>query len=215
LVIDMSSSMDRLTADGVPKKQAVVDAAKAFVEVLDFTPNSLDQHDQVAIVGFNESAWIQLPLSHDMAAVDQALETLDQQMAHGTRLDLAFYTGAEALSADQRKPDNMPVIILLTDGVPTLVPADPDTGSVEDTVLAAAQSAKDQGITIYTIGFGSTDEAADPSDRVNAELLQQCASDPSKAYIDPRADRLTEIYREIANVFTCPMGRHDWSIPWP
>jgi Mg-chelatase subunit ChlD len=215
LVIDMSSSMDRMTEDGVPKKQAVVEAAQAFVASLDFTPNASDQNDQVAIVGFNGTAWIQQALTRDAEAVDAALLALEEQMAHGTRLDLAFQKGAEALSEDLRKPSNTPVIILLTDGVPNGVPVDPDSGTAEDTVLKSAQAAKDTGITIYTIGFGSTDESADPSDRVNAELLQQCASDPSKAYIDPRADRLMEIYREIANVFTCPVGRHDWSQPWP
>ncbi|MFN2114806.1 MAG: vWA domain-containing protein [Anaerolineae bacterium] len=215
LVIDMSSSMDRLTADGVPKKQAVVDAAKLFVGSLDFTPNSLDQNDQVAVIGFNQTAWIQQSLTNDAVAVEASLEALEQRMDHGTRLDLAFQVGAEALSSDLRKASNTPVIILLTDGMPNLVPPDPDTGSVEDTVIAAADAAKDAGITIYTIGFGNPDESADPEDRVNAELLEQCASRPSNAYIDPRADRLMEIYREIADVFTCPTGRHDWSQPWP
>lgn len=215
LVIDMSSSMERLTEDGVPKKQAVFEAATAFVDRLDLTPNDRDQHDQVAVVGFNESAWIQQPLGNDAAAASSAISALETRIAHGSRLDLALNVGVEALAEELRKPGNTPVIILLTDGVPSDVPPDPDTGRPEDTVVAAAQAAKDAGITVYTIGFGSMDPAADPADQVNADLLRDCATDPTKAYIDPSAEGLMKIYGEIADVFTCPGGRHDWSRAWP
>lgn len=204
LVVDMSTSMDRLTPDGIAKKQAVLEAARTFVGRLDLTPNELSQSDQVAVVGFNDRAWLEQALTADGLRISAALDRLVAGQASGTRLDLAFEAGLAALDPSLRRPANKPVIILLTDGVPNGVPADPATGSSDDTVVAAAGRAKGQGVTVYTIGFGTTDESADPADRVNAQLLARCATDAGKAYIDPRADRLLEIYSQIADVFTCP-----------
>jgi hypothetical protein len=204
LVIDASSSMDRLTPDGPTKKEAVLEAARTFVSRLSFVPNELGRHDQLAIVGFHDEAWLEQALTSDPADAENALARLYRRQGSGTRLDLAFDAGLAALDPGLRRPGNKPVIILLTDGVPNRVPPHPGTGRAEDTVIEAARRAHEAGVTVYTIGFGHDDERADPADRVNAWLLEQCASDPSKAYIDPRADRLREIYAEIAEVFGCP-----------
>lgn len=209
LVLDMSTSMERLTPDGVTKREAALDAARTFVARLDFTANELGQHDQVAIVGFNDEAWVEQGMTCDPAAVEAALGGIQDRQAPGTRLDLAFEQGLAALDPERCKPGNKPVIILLTDGMPSLVPPHPETGRMEETVIDAAARAKAAGATIYTIGFGSADESADPGDRVNPWLLEQCASDADKSFIDPRADRLREIYNQIADVFTCP------PLSWP
>ncbi|MFN8421929.1 MAG: vWA domain-containing protein [Anaerolineae bacterium] len=209
LVLDMSTSMDRNSIDGAQKKAAVVGAAKSFVQRLDLTPNEDGESDHVSVVGFNDDAWLQLKLTNDGAAIETALDTLEQRQKEGTRLDLAFLKGAEAFASGMRVSANMAVLVLLTDGLPNRVPADPATGRVEDTVIKAAQVAKDMGATIYTIGFGQAD-AADIIDRVYPELLAQCASSPEKSFIEPRADRLDGIYGQIASVFTCPAGRIDW-----
>lgn len=215
LVIDMSTSMDRNTSDGVQKKQAVIDAAKHFVSQLDFTPstNGKDQYDQVAVVGFNDDAWIEHELSNDEAAINAAIESLPERQQQGTRLDKAFEMGMQALPDERRKVDNTPVIIMLTDGLPNRVPFPPG-GRQEDTVIASAQKAKDAGMLVYTIGFGQPD-AEDLIDRVNAELLSECATSPDYSFVDPSAEGLAGIYEDIADVFTCPDGRHDWGAPWP
>ncbi|MEO8085007.1 MAG: vWA domain-containing protein [Ardenticatenales bacterium] len=209
LVLDMSTSMDRDSEDGAQKKAAVVGAAKSFVRRLDLTPNEDDQSDHVSVVGFNDDAWIQLKMTNDAVAIDAALDTLDARQKEGTRLDLAFRKGAEAFQAGMQATGNQSVLVLLTDGLPNRVPADPDTGRVEDTVIKAAQVAKDLGAIVYTIGFGRAD-AADLIDRVYPQLLADCASSPEKSFIEPRADRLDGIYGQIASVFTCPAGRIDW-----
>lgn len=214
LVIDMSTSMNRLAQDGVMKKTAVISAAKAFVERLDFTPNDRDQHDQAAVVGFNDTAWIQQPLTHDRALVLAAIDGLEARLADGTRLDLGLREGAAALPSALRKEGNTPVMIFLTDGLPNRVPNHPETGRPEDTVIAAAQAAKDSGVEIFTIGFGRAD-APDISDRVYPELLAACATSPDMAFVAPDAQRIAAIYNGIADVFGCPAGRHDWSKPWP
>lgn len=214
LVIDMSTSMNRNSEDGVQKKATVITAAKSFIERLDLVPNEEGRSDHAAVVGFNNDAWIQLELTNDAAAIATALDTLDLRQKEGTRLDLAFLKGAEALQSGMRATGNMPVLIMLTDGLPNRVPIDPESGRVEETVIKAAQVAKDMGANVYTIGFGKA-EGADIIDLVYPWLLEQCASSPSMAFIEPRAERMAGIYSQIASVFTCPKDRHDWSQPWP
>lgn len=214
LVIDMSTSMQRATEDGIPKSDAVIAAARAFVSALDFEPGPGGQHDQVAVVWFNGEADIALPLTNDAEAIDAAIGGLPAYQAQGTRLDLAFDVGARALAPERLKEGNTPVMVMLTDGLPNQVPLHPESGRQEETVLEAAQRAKDADITVFTIGFGRS-EGGELLDRVNAELLRECASDPGKSFVEPRADRLVEIYESIADVYNCPKGRHDWSKPWP
>lgn len=221
LVLDMSTSMDRMTSAGRPKRDAVIESAKAFVNGMKFTPNRYGQHDQASVVWFNNVSKIEQTLTGDQGAVLAALDRLPSRRLEGTRLDLAFKVGAEALPEDLRKkgqgnypsgrpiPDNLPVVIMLTDGLPNRVPfptADcPDSQRQEDTVLCWATKAKAQGIRIYTIGVGDPD-APDPIDRVLPWLLMECASEPTMYYETPDAEQLNAIYAEIHAEFydTCP-----------
>ena len=205
LVLDMSTSMDRLTEDGVVKREAVITSAKYFVSQLDFEPNAKGQHDQVAVVWFNDNTGIEQTLTGDETGIMDALDRLPSRRAQGTRLDKAFQAGVDALPESLRKVENTPVMVMLTDGLPNRVPLDEVSGRQEETVINAAQLAKDGGITVYTIGFGRED-AEDIIDRVNPWLLEQCASDADHAFVEPRADRLEGIYSDIAYVYTCPKG---------
>ena len=214
LVIDMSTSMNRLSEDGVQKKVAVIDSAKAFVEGLDFTPNVRGQHDQVAVVWFNDNAGIAQELTGNKAAALRALDELPRHQAEGTRLDKAFLMGMQALPQAKRMLSNTPVMVMLTDGLPNRVPLDPVSGRQEETVINAARQAKDVGIIVYTIGFGRAD-APDIVDRVLPELLRECASAPEKSFIAPTASEIGRIYSEIIDRFSCGTGRHDWGQPWP
>ncbi|MBK6768573.1 MAG: VWA domain-containing protein [Ardenticatenales bacterium] len=213
LVIDMSTSMNRPSEDGGQKKAAVISAAKAFVNMLRLTPDHLGHHDQVAIVGFNDDAWIEAKLSNNRGAILAALDNLERRQKEGTRLDKAFDKGMEALPPALRHSYSTPIMVMLTDGLPNRVPIHPVTGNQEGTVIDAAQRANDAGITVYTIGFGRAD-APELIDRVLPSLLQTCASRPSLSFIEPRGDRIQSIYAQIADTFSCS-GRHDWGQPWP
>ena len=203
LVLDVSTSMNRLTRSGRTKLAATQDAAGQFVNLMHFTPDSTNgnRHDQVGVVGFNYHAWIQAPLSDDSASIRQAIIDVARGQAEGTRLDLAFGDGETALAPDRRLPGNTPVIVLLTDGLPNGVPLAAD-GTVETTVRLAADHAKLAGIEVYTIGIGA------PTD-INAELLEVCASRPAMYRYAPDAEELATIYREIAFAVGCP-GERLW-----
>lgn len=215
-VIDMSTSMDRTTPDGIEKKVAVIDSAKAFVDRLDFSPNDKGQHDQAGVVWFNDEAGIAQSLTNDRDDVIGALDSLTQYQQQGTRIDKAFEMGALALDPSMRKPRNTAVMIMLTDGLPNRVPFDEETGRMEETVIKAAKAAAATEIRIYTVGFGKTPEQTnDITELVYPWLLKQCATPDGRSFVAPRADELAEIYEEIADVFRCPKGRHDWGSPWP
>lgn len=205
LVLDMSTSMNRAEAGGRTKLVATLDAAKDFLNRMDFTPDANGHHDRVAVVGFNNTAWIELPLSADKAAIARAIDDLPIKQAEATRLDLAFLRGNEALVG--HNPTSTPVLIMLTDGLPNRVPRAED-GRMETTVLRAAQVAKDAGAMVYTIGIGQ------PTD-IDPVLLRDSASRPENFFYTPDPEELNGIYKQIAYTFGCPKDRHDWSKPWP
>jgi hypothetical protein len=196
LVFDLSTTMRLTTASDQPKIDAVLRAARYFVGLMEFDPQPGGKYDQVAVAGFNDTAWVQLPLGHDRQAVERALSELPGRIAEGTRLDLAFQVGAAALPAERRLAGNLPVMIVLTDGLPNQVPPAGD-GTMETTVLQAAAAAKAEGIRVYTIGVGSTDPSAPPLERIDPVLLAACASEVDYFFHEPSADQLDRVYGEI------------------
>jgi Mg-chelatase subunit ChlD len=215
LVLDASTSMRRHTSAGRPKSEAALEAAASFIDLLDFTPNFAGDQDQVSLVGFNASAWIQAPLTSDSAELAAALADLPSREAEGTRLDLAVERGREAVLGAGHRSQNKPLLILLTDGLPNRVPTPVGGGSEEDTVTAEAALAKSLGVTIVTIGVGDPN-SPDPASRINAELLRAVASAPDLFYQTPDAEALQAIYNDAAiGVILCPRGRHRWGEPWP
>lgn len=196
LVLDMSTSMDRLTDAGRTKRDAALAAAWQFVHLLQLAPDETGGHHQVGIVGFNDDAWIAARLTGDAKAIEDALRGLPDAVREGTRLDLALDTGQRALRDAARKAENRPVMILLTDGLPNRVPTPAPIGGQEDTVLASAEAVKSAGTTLYTIGLG------EPGD-VLAWMLQRAASQPSMYYETPDAEDLAAIYRRILVRIQC------------
>ncbi len=196
LVLDVSTSMDRPSRKGRSKLAASLDAAKAFVGMMDFAPDSKGKHDQVAIVGFNDRAWIETGFTADPAAAAAAIDHLSAGRAEGTRLDLAFQAGLEAGRGGARRADNSLVMIFLTDGLPNRVPVAED-GTMETTVKRAAQAAKDAGMLVFTIGIGAQND-------INPQLLSDCASDAGRFHYAPDPEDLGAIYGQIAHSIGCP-----------
>ena len=92
----------------------------------------------------------------------------------------------QELASERHIVENNKVIILLTDGLPF--------GTTAEAVLAVADQAKAEGISIYTIGLGGD---------VDPHLLQQVATDPGKYYFAPQATDLEAIYEQIAILIPC------------
>jgi Mg-chelatase subunit ChlD len=207
LVMDVSTSMNWPTRDSRPKLAASVEAAKLFAAQMRFVPDATGECDRMAVVGFNRRAWLEQPLTNDEAAVIRALDRLSDRQAEFTRLDLAIATGTDALLSADPRPANTRVLVLLTDGLPNQVPY-ADDGTMATTVKMHADSAKAEGIRIYTIGVG------DPG-HIDESLLKAVASDPYMYFHEPDAEDLRRAYDEIAGTLRCPRSRSGWPGPWP
>lgn len=194
LVIDLSTSMERPTRGGRRKIDAAIEAAGTFVAQLSLTPDAQGRSDRLAIVGFNDRAWTAFALGRDAAAAGGILTGLPAQMAQGTRLDLALAEGAASLEA-ARGRNIVPVLILLTDGLPNRVPTPESGGSQEDRVLAVAAGIKAAGTRIFAIGL--VEEGVDLGN-----LLRGIATAPGDAYLAPDAEELAGIYRQVAGRLT-------------
>jgi len=99
--------------------------------------------DRVALVAFAGDAFVQCPLTLDYGAAKMFLDIIDFETIPkaGTAIGQAIQT---AIGVFEQKERKYKVIILITDGEDHR--SDP---------VAAAKSAAEQGIRIYTIGVGS------------------------------------------------------------
>jgi hypothetical protein len=204
LVLDQSTSMLRHTRSGRTKSAAILDAALSFLALVPLDAIGEETaRARAAVVGFNDTAWLEQRLTSDRVALLVAIERLPERTAEGTRLDLALARGAEALLSDSSGRARSRVIILLTDGMPNLVPTPAPGGTQDETVLVAARRARQRGVVIYTIGVGAPD-AGNMADRINPDLLRAVASEPSMYYEAPDGDDVDTIYAEIAADIVCP-----------
>jgi hypothetical protein len=179
LVIDTSVSMSDPTRGGSPTKLvAARDAALAFVGML------VPGRDQAAVIQYNVAATVLVGLTDDPARAAAALGQLTQ--AAGTRIDLALEAARDELTGLSRRPANNPVLILLTDGLPT--------GTTPEAVRAAADHGHAAGILTFAIGLGED---------VDADLLRAIASRPDWYYPAPDTSDLVGIYAQIAYQIPC------------
>jgi uncharacterized protein YegL len=183
LAIDASGSMSA-EADGISKIEAAKEAAGYFVDLLALGD------DQAAVLSFNERPTLETQLTGDAEALRRAIEGIT--IAPGTRIDLALAVGLEELTSERARPENIPALILLTDGRPS----EGTSASAE----AAAADLKNRGIWLFVIGLG---------DDVDSDLLRRLATEPDMYYEAPTPGDLRSIYKAIAGTLPCPGGA-----PW-
>jgi Mg-chelatase subunit ChlD len=180
LVIDSSSSMQRLTVTGRTKLAAAIEAAGVFVGQLQFASG-----DQAAVVAFNADAWRLQGLTGDPQLLLAALDRI--QTGQTTRIHRGVEEARLELLSPRRRSSNTPVMIVLTDGR-----ANPDP---VDLAVEQAKLAKDDGVVIFTIGLG---------DDLDYEALRQMATNAQHYYHAPGAEDLAAVYRRIAVEIPCP-----------
>jgi Ca-activated chloride channel family protein len=99
--------------------------------------------DRVGLIAFAGSAYVQCPPTIDYSAVQMFLDAIDTELIGdpGTDLEKPIRLAMESFDRQELR---YKVLILMTDG----------EGHTGDP-LAAAKEAAEQGIVIYTVGFGS------------------------------------------------------------
>jgi hypothetical protein len=109
-----------------------------------------------------QDAWVEVPLTGDVAQVTQAVDAVlargasgATDMAAGVRLAVRELAGLSG-SRSQPRPHAKKVMLFLTDGVPSLPIGKGDYTDEGDNeaAVAAAQLAKSAGITINTYALG-------------------------------------------------------------
>lgn len=173
LVIDRSGSMSG--AIGSEKT-----AAKAFIDKM----NPLQ--DQVSIVPFNNSASL-FQLSSNYTVAKSYIDGIGT--GGGTSYISALNTAQAELSSTRKRVGSMPIIIFMSDGIPSESSA---------TVLAKTDALKAAGIQIFTIYLGTG----------NSSLLTSMSSSNSATtdhyFNAPSAADLAQIYVSLANVLKAP-----------
>jgi len=166
LVIDQSGSMD-----GAPMAAAQA-AALAFVNELN------PAGAQVAVVAFSTSAEVTQPLSGNLAGAVRAIARLTA--AGQTNYQDALDKARSEATGPAARAGVPHIAVMMTDGRPT---------NGAPSAMAAADAIKSAGITLYTIGLGTT---------LDSDLLRDMASQPDYYFETPSEAELADVYREIA-----------------
>ena len=165
LVSDVSGSMSQEIGD-------LKIAANNFVD-------NLSSPDEAAAISFNSSASVDQELTTNYQAVKNAIN--NYSAGGGTDIAAGIDAGRiELLTGTMATAGASKVLILLGDG-----------GSAAGPALAAATTAKNAGIRIFTIALGSG---------ADTQLLEDIASSPDDAFIAPNAADLDTVYAEIAQI---------------
>jgi Ca-activated chloride channel family protein len=194
LVIDVSESM--AATDVAPSRiEAARQAGKQFAHLL--TPGI-----NLGLVAFAANAVLLVAPTTDREAVDRAIDTLQPQPRTAT--GEGIYTALQAIAtvgAVMGGGDGPPParIVLESDGKET-VPADPNQPRG---AFPAARAAKDQGVQISTISFGTPDgvitfqgmEVPVPVD--DATLQQITEITGGQAFHAGSLDELSSVYATL------------------
>lgn len=160
LAVDISGSMDRRdfaseTAAPVQRLAAVKKVVGQFI--------ATRRNDRIGLIVFGTRPFLQVPLTQDLETAKTLLNSVEAGMA-GPHTTLGDAIGL-AIRVFETSEVEERLLILLTDGS--------DTGS-RMTPLNAAEIARQNRVTIFTVGAG--DPEAQGEDRVDFETLQRIAS---------------------------------------
>ncbi len=195
LAIDLSGSMDAVDFPG-----ADGEAQQRFAAVQDVVGEFLKgrEGDRVALIVFGSRAYVQAPLTEDLATVGAMLAQTEVGMAGphtalGDAIGLAIRT-FEASEIEER------LLILLSDGNDTASRMSP---------VNAAEIASENGVRMFAVGVG--DPEASGEDRLDMNQLKDLAERTGgEAFFAADATALDQIYDEIDQL----SPREQESISW-
>ena len=148
--------------------QPIADVQDALLQFL----GNVDSYTEMSLVLFESSAGTAVPLTMNSGQMEDGILAINS--GGGTDITSGIQEGTAALN----NAKGTPTMIVMTDG----------QSSID---MSVVQAAVDQGITIFTIGFGD----------VNDELLQIIADLSGGQYLRAESsDELTSIYNSLRRV---------------
>jgi hypothetical protein len=183
LAIDRSGSMvmDE-NSNPVDKLDKAKQAAKGFVDKINFTT------DKVGVVSYSDYVTVDYSLGTNKEDAKTAIDNI----ASYNFTDIAgAVRKSRELLANSLPNKRGPVLVLLTDGVQTM-PGNP---------VAEANTAKQNGVYILTIGLGSD---------ADETILKRMASSEGDYYFAPTSNQLDSIYQSIYSKLCDPNARRRW-----
>jgi Ca-activated chloride channel homolog len=195
LVIDMSNSM-RSTDVAPSRLKAAEEAASQFAKQL--TPGI-----NLGLVGFAGTPYLLVPPTPQHLATVEALKNL--QFGDGTATGEAIFTALHAIEATAVAGGDTPPparIVLLSDGAENR-PTDPN--DPHDGAFTASRLAKDHGVPISTIAFGTPNgdivmngqRVAVPVSTDQMKTIAKLSG--GKSYSANNIDELNKSYNAIEN----------------
>ncbi len=186
MIIDRSGSM---ASDGVKPPQPltnVKDAAILFTE-------KLGDSDQAGVISYAGEASQPLDafLTLDKLAIKNAISSIaiGTKGLQQTNIADGLEKALSEFSTERHRFGARKVIVLLTDGAPTLPIKPGDEKYPEKAAFSIAQQAKNTEVQIYTIGLGT---------QVKGEYLTSLASGPDYYFPVLSSNALEAVYKQIA-----------------
>jgi Ca-activated chloride channel family protein len=211
LVIDVSQSM-RATDVAPSRLVAAQEAAKQFADQL--TPGI-----NLGLIAYAGTATVLTSPSTNRAATKAAIDQL--QLADRTATGEGIFTALQAIATvgavmgggDEPPPAR---IVLMSDGKET-VPSNPENPKGAYT---AARTAKDQGVPISTVSFGTpygyvTINGQQQPVPVDAEMLKKIAElSGGNAYSASSLEQLKEVFTTLQQQIGYETTKGDASVGW-
>ena len=188
IAVDVSSSM-KISSGSAPGATRLSDAQQvvnAFVETLD--------GDRVGLVIFQSRALALAPLTHDLEAIQQRIDSLEPGLVvDGTAIGLGI---AEALTLLEESPARSRVVVLLTDGHNNI-------GEIQP--IQAARIAQALGVHVYTIGFVSGGGL--PNTVIDERTLRAVSESTDARFYNARTqEELLQAYSDIGELERSRVG---------
>jgi len=189
LAVDISGSMQetdmRIGSRAASRLDVLKQVVGEFIEQR--------EGDRLGLILFGTSAYNYVPLTYDLNTLKQLLEDVSTGLA-GRYTAIGDAIGLALKSVRQQESEHK-LLILVTDGS--------NTAGINDPMLAA-RIAREEGLTIHTIGVGTDEQALSkeygtqsipPGTALNEELLQKIAITTRGRYFRATSARtLGQIY---------------------
>ena len=192
LVIDRSGSMDDDALSPPEPFTSVKNAAVSFI-------GEMKDTDKVGVVSFATSATypIESSLTSDLEGAKNAIGNLAiaTDGPQNTNIGEGILAALDELSI-RHSEISKPVIVLLTDGIPSHPVKEGDPAFAENYALEQSKKARENSIELYVIGLGT---------KVNSMFLKTLASSPDHYFETAEKGELEKIYRNIATQI-CNLG---------